>query len=63
MEEYYDSIVPGGFVVIDDYGFWEGCTKAVDEFIERRGLSVELRRIPYAGLEGLEYEGAYFRKE
>ena len=28
----YDKVSEGGFVYIDDYGSWEGCRRAVDEF-------------------------------
>jgi len=49
LENLFDNVVPNGYVIIDDYGFWEGCAKAVDEFLERRGLSVTLEPIDYAG--------------
>lgn len=42
LENLYDLVVKGGFVVIDDYGTWEGCRKAVDNFIKKRGLRVKL---------------------
>ncbi len=28
----YSLLLPGGLLVIDDYGYWEGCRRAVDEF-------------------------------
>lgn len=31
----YDRIVPGGVIVLDDYGTVEGETRAVDEFLEK----------------------------
>jgi len=43
LEELYDRVVPGGFVAIDDYMYWKGCTRAVDEFLEKGELSVRLR--------------------
>jgi O-methyltransferase len=33
LEHFYDAVVPGGFVVIDDYGAYDGCRRAVDEFL------------------------------
>lgn len=45
LENLYDLVVPGGYVILDDYGHWEGCRKAVDEFLEVRGLEVAMRPI------------------
>lgn len=38
LDHLWDHVVPGGFVVIDDYGAYAGCRKAVDEFREARGI-------------------------
>ena len=38
LETWFDRIVPGGFLVLDDYARWEGCTRATDEFLRSRGL-------------------------
>jgi O-methyltransferase len=54
LEGLYDQVVPGGFVIIDDYRFWDGCRRAVDEFLAHRGVDVRLRHIDFAG--------SYFRK-
>jgi O-methyltransferase len=40
LEYLHDLVVPGGFVIIDDYGYWEGCRRAVDEFLAERRPSV-----------------------
>jgi len=45
LEHLYDQVVPRGFVIIDDYGTYEGCRKAVDEFLEARGLAPFLCRV------------------
>ena len=50
FEQFYDQVVPGGFIVIDDYGHWRGARKAVDEFIAQRGLNVEIHQIDYTGV-------------
>jgi hypothetical protein len=47
LEYLYDSVVRGGFVIVDDYGHYEGCRKAVDEFIGQRELTVFLSQVDY----------------
>lgn len=37
LECLYDRVVVGGVLIIDDYGRWRGCRKAVDEFFARLG--------------------------
>lgn len=54
MEALYDNVAPGGVVIVDDYYFWKGCGRAVDDFLARRGLTPDLRRI--------DASGAWFRK-
>jgi O-methyltransferase len=49
LEILYDLVVPGGVLIIDDYGHWTGSKKAVDEFIEKRKLKIFLNRIDYTG--------------
>jgi hypothetical protein len=36
-------------LVIDDYGQWEGCRRAVDEYLDKRGIHVYLHRTDYSG--------------
>jgi O-methyltransferase len=45
LEVLYDRVVPGGYVVIDDYGFWPGARQATDEFRARRGIGAPLVRV------------------
>lgn len=33
LEHLFGKVVSGGFVIIDDYGAYEGCRRAVDEFL------------------------------
>lgn len=53
LATFYDSVVPGGYVLIDDYGWWKGCRKAVDEWLINHP---ELTLIP------IDDTGVYFRK-
>ncbi|MEZ5366460.1 MAG: TylF/MycF/NovP-related O-methyltransferase [Bryobacterales bacterium] len=45
LENLYDQVEPGGFVIVDDYLGWPGCRKAVDEFLAGRGHRVEMQRV------------------
>jgi O-methyltransferase len=42
LEGLYNNVAKGGFIVIDDYGFFPGCKAAVDDFLARRNLDVQL---------------------
>ncbi|MCE4225033.1 hypothetical protein HCU64_14835 [Methylobacterium sp. C25] len=37
IENLYDLVVEGGFLVIDDYGTFTGCREAIDAFFKERG--------------------------
>ena len=41
--------MPGGVLIIDDYGHWQGARKAVDEYIAKHRLPILLQRIDYSG--------------
>lgn len=45
LDYLYDLVQPGGFVIIDDYGAYEGCKRAVDEFVRQRGIDLYLHRV------------------
>lgn len=55
LEGLYDRVVPGGFVIIDDYGTFAGCHQAVDEFLRSRGLDSAM-------LVSVDGECVWFRK-
>jgi O-methyltransferase len=35
LESLYEHVAANGLIVIDDYGTWEGCARAVNEFLAR----------------------------
>lgn len=45
LETLYPRLVPGGVLIIDDYGWYEGSRQAVEEFIEKTGAQLLLLRI------------------
>ena len=36
FEELYDSVAQGGLIIIDDYKSWDGCAKAVHDFLSSK---------------------------
>ena len=46
LEHLYPRLSPGGVLIIDDYGYWSGARKAVDEYF---GDSLLLNRIDDTG--------------
>lgn len=54
LDHLYDHVVPGGFVIMDDYNGVEGCKRATDEFINKRHLK--------AFLSHLDGDGRYWIK-
>ena len=55
LKNLYPLLVPGGVIIIDDYGHWEGARKAVDEYIAAEKLPLLLNRIDYTGRIGIKY--------
>ena len=50
LEHLYPRLTHGGVLIIDDYGYWEGCRKAVDEYFARKDVSpVFLQRVDHTG--------------
>lgn len=47
------KLVPGGILIVDDYGHWEGCRRAVDEYFEANQVPMFLNRIDYTGRIGV----------
>jgi hypothetical protein len=41
--------VQGGVLVLDDYGYWQGARRAVDEYVEENRLALLLNRIDNNG--------------
>jgi len=49
LEHLWPRLVSGGVLIIDDYGYWQGCRKAVDEFFARGNQPVLLHRSDLTG--------------
>ncbi len=49
LEHLYPRLQPGGILILDDYGHWQGARKAVDEYFAGKQLRVFLHRIDFTG--------------
>ncbi|MEO0065594.1 MAG: hypothetical protein RI983_920 [Bacteroidota bacterium] len=49
MEHLYPLLVPKGILIIDDYGFWKGSKKAVDEYLQQHQIPLMLHRMDETG--------------
>lgn len=45
----YPKLEQNGVLIIDDYGHWEGCRKAVDEYFSEKKEWILLNRVDYTG--------------
>jgi hypothetical protein len=45
----YPRLVKGGVLIIDDYGFWKGARKAVDEYFAINNVPILLNRLDETG--------------
>jgi hypothetical protein len=42
FDHLYDRLAPGGVLIIDDYGYWEGSRRATEEFLAKSGAKLLL---------------------
>jgi O-methyltransferase len=48
LEHLFPKLVPGGLCIIDDYDYWEGCTRAVHDYLSQKKVTASIQRTPYA---------------
>jgi hypothetical protein len=54
LEHLYPRLSPGGVLILDDYGHYEGARRAVDEYFASHGGRPLLSRIDYTGRVGVK---------
>jgi O-methyltransferase len=45
LEWLYPKLSKGGILIIDDYGYWQGCKKAADEYFKKENINSPLVEI------------------
>lgn len=50
FENLYDQVIDNGYIQVDDYGFWEGCSKAVHEWESQQNFKFDINVIDSTGV-------------
>lgn len=45
LNQLYNQVVSGGYIIIDDYGTWPGCRQAVHEFLNANNIKADFKFI------------------
>jgi len=53
MEVLYPRLSVGGFLIVDDFGHWQGARKAVIDYLGKKSK----------GLKPIDYTGVWMQKE
>lgn len=48
LTNLYPQLSPGGFLIVDDFG-WENCRKAVEDYRSEHGITAPIQRIDWVG--------------
>jgi O-methyltransferase len=55
LDYLYSILSKNGIIIIDDYGHWRGCKKAVDDFFKSK-KNFFFSKIDYSGIVGIKLE-------
>jgi hypothetical protein len=53
LDNLYNLIIPGGIIIVDDYGHWKGCKLAVDQFFKNK-KNILFLNVDYTGIIGIK---------
>jgi hypothetical protein len=46
LRHLFDQVADGGIILIDDYYHWEGCSRAVHDFLSERKATERIEESP-----------------
>jgi hypothetical protein len=49
LTHLYPLLSPNGVLILDDYGFWQGCQKAVDDYFAKQTFVPLLSKLDFSG--------------
>ncbi len=50
LDKFWDSVMRDGIIIVDDYYTWEGCSRAVHDFLAKRQARERVNQGPIAGV-------------
>jgi O-methyltransferase len=48
LEKFWDSMLPGGLILIDDYYAWDGCSRAIHDGLAKRQATERVSQTPFS---------------
>lgn len=45
LEHLFELVTPGGLIILDDYYYFDGCSRALHDFLSRRSAAERVRHI------------------
>lgn len=55
LTHLFPLLAERGFLIIDDYGHWEGARKAVDQYFQENKVGIFLNRLDYTARAGIKF--------
>ena len=49
LKSLYPKLSVGGYAIIDDYGYWEPCRRAVHDYREAHGITDPIQEVDWTG--------------
>ena len=63
LDNLYDRLMNGALLQVDDYGYWDGCRKAIHEFEAARGIGFAINQIDGTGVWFAKSDGFPVNRE
>jgi O-methyltransferase len=55
LDQLYPRLTPGGVLLVDDYGHWDGARRAVEEYFDETGDRPLFARTDYSGRMSIKW--------
>jgi O-methyltransferase len=50
MTALYPKVSDGGYVIVDDYGSWPACKRAIDDYVQQHNVIADIKPIDFTGV-------------